>query len=50
MQVIYVGEGKVVKFTGKGDYLAIYIGRDPRMQKLIGKTVYVIVIGEYERH
>jgi len=49
VQVLYVGEGKVVKTTGAGDYLAIYIGKDPRLQKLIGKTVYIVVIGEYER-
>jgi len=49
MQVVYVGEGKVVKTTSAGDYLAIYVGRDPRLKKLLGKTVYVIVIGEYER-
>ena len=49
MQVLYVGEGKVVKTTGAGDYVAIYIGRDPRLKKLLGKTVYVVVIGEYER-
>jgi len=46
MQVLYVGEGKIVRFTGKEDYLAIYIGREHRLKKLLGKTVYVIVIGE----
>ena len=49
MQVVYVGEGRVVKTTGKGDYLAIYVGNEPRLKKYLGKTVYVIVIGEYER-
>jgi len=49
MQILYIGEGKVVKYTGAGDYLAIYVGRDPRLKKLLGKTVYIIVIGEYEQ-
>jgi len=46
MQVLYVGEGRVAKFTGKGDYLAIYVGKNSELKKRLGKTVYVIVIGE----
>jgi len=46
MQVLYVGEGRVVKYTGAGDYVAIYIGKNAELKKRLGKNVYVIVIGE----
>jgi len=46
MEVLYVGEGKVVKYTGAGDYVAIYIGKNVELKKRLGKTVYVIVIAE----
>jgi len=46
MQILHIGMGRIVRFTGKGDYLAIYIGRADYMKQYIGKKVYVIVIGD----
>jgi len=46
MHILHIGKGRIVRFTGRGDYLAVYIGKSDNLKQYIGKKVYVIVIGD----